>query len=99
MSDKIPRQCANEACKREFLPKVHNAIYCGDECRKLITNQKVLDKYYEKKEKSLETKTIKRICATDGCGTILSIYNEDSACSACQKKRTDANIARLGLAG
>jgi ribosomal protein S27AE len=76
------RQCANPECTKPFVPHVHNAIYCSDDCRKLITNQKVLNKYYEKKEEKERIRTEKRVCSIGGCGTILSIYNDESICEA-----------------
>lgn len=87
------RECANPECTNFFEPLVHNAIYCGDDCRKLITNQKVLDKYYEKKEQKEIIRSQKRICERDGCGTVLSIYNDEAICEG---HKTERLIERLG---
>ena len=70
--------CANESCSKTFFKKVHNAMYCSPECRRVITNQKVLDKYYEKKDKKAQRGRICRLCPT-----ILSRYNEDDFCGPC----------------
>jgi hypothetical protein len=76
-----PKVCVNEDCEDLFEPKVHNAIYCSEECRRVVTNKKVLSKYYEKKA----TKNNKnRVCKTEGCDTILSRYNiDDDVCGPC----------------
>lgn len=79
-----PKICSNDDCLELFLPKVHNAIYCSAECRKIVTNQKVLDKYHEKKAKQ---NSKNRICKTKSCSTILSRYNDESICGACQVNR------------
>jgi hypothetical protein len=71
-------------CNKQFAPRAHNAIYCGDECRKKITNKRVLEKYYEKKEEKESQRTSERICLTSDCQTVLSIYNDDETCSSCQ---------------
>ena len=73
MFDGEVRVCSNELCKKEFVAKVYNTIYCSTDCRKVVTNKKLLDNYYRKKE----NKTRKRVCVTDGCTTILSSYNEE----------------------
>lgn len=76
--------CANEDCSEWFIPQVHNAIYCSAECRKIITNKNVLDRYYEKKERRSNKK---RVCKTDKCGTILSTYNDENICELCKTNR------------
>ena len=77
------RNCANPECNKAFLPKVYNAIYCSAECRKIITNQKVLQRYYDKKARL----NSKRICKTKKCSTILSRYNEEDICERCKRER------------
>jgi len=76
------RVCANVDCKNKFTAKVYNTIYCSAECRKIVTNKKLLENYYEKKK----NRQTKRICKTDGCDTILSRYNDEKICEACKKK-------------
>jgi hypothetical protein len=86
------RLCANEECGREFIAKVYNAIYCGVECRRVITNKKLLDNYYEKKK----NKTRKRICKTKDCTTILSSYNKENICEQCKKERYIKRLVSWG---
>ena len=77
------KACANSECKKEFIPRVYNAIYCSAECRKVITNQKVLQRYYDKKARL----NSKRTCRTKGCHTILSRYNAEDICETCKRER------------
>lgn len=75
------------------MPKVHNAIYCSIECRRIVTNQKVLDKYYEKKDKKNKPK---RICKARNCKTILSQYNSEDICEAHQVIRLKDRLESWG---
>lgn len=77
------RVCANDECGIVFEPKAHNAIYHSAECRRVVTNKRILEKYYESKERITE----QRICVTKKCTTILSIYNEEEICEACKSER------------
>lgn len=86
------RLCANEECGQEFIAKVYNAIYCSVECRRVITNKKLLDNYYEKKK----NKTTKRICKTKDCTTILSSYNKENICEQCKKERYIKRLVSWG---
>ncbi len=88
-----PRVCENEDCLTLFSPKVHNSIYCSAECRKVVTNKKVLEKYHEKKDKK---KNKNRICKTPSCRTVLSSYNEESICGACQVNRLKDRLEGWG---
>lgn len=87
------RLCANEDCENVFEPQVHNAIYCSVECRKVVTNKNVLDKYYEKKERKSNKK---RICKNKNCKTILSIYNEEDICEPCKTERLINRLSSWG---
>jgi len=77
------RICSNSECKKKFQAKVYNAIYCSQECRRIVTNQNLLKNYYEKKK----NKNKKRICKTKNCTTILSSYNKENICELCKQKR------------
>jgi hypothetical protein len=72
--------CFNSECAKDFTPKTHNQKYCSDECCRIATNRRIMEKYYEKK-------AIKngapRICKT--CKTKLSRYNQNNICSTCEK--------------
>jgi hypothetical protein len=84
--------CKNPLCNKSFLPKTYNAIYCGPECRRLVTNKKLLDKYYFNKEK----KTKKRRCITENCDTILSMYNSEEICEKCKTERFIMRLVSWG---
>lgn len=88
-----PRICANPECEQLFEPQVHNAIYCSVDCRKVVTNKNVLDRYYEKKERRANKK---RICKNEGCSTILSMYNEEPICETCKTERLINRLSSWG---
>lgn len=65
------RICANTECGLEFEPTAHNQIYHTQECTRIATNKKIMERYYERKEKKLR---IDRVCLI--CGNKLSRYND-----------------------
>jgi len=75
--------CANKECLngKEFTPKTHNQKYCSDECCRIATNRRIMEKYYEKKA---IRRGAKRLCKK--CDSRLSRYNESNICASCQKK-------------
>ena len=75
--------CAYDQCKKEFEPKTHNQKYCSDECCRIATNEKLKEKYYDKKARLAGKK---RICKSKDCSIILSRYQEESICTKCQLK-------------
>lgn len=78
--------CAYEKCRKEFIKTTHNQKYHDNECCKIATSEKALARYYEKKARR---GGVKRVCATPGCSTIMSRYNDDKICNKCyEKKRT-----------
>lgn len=83
MFENEARVCSNDICKKEFTAKVYNTIYCSPECRKVVTNKKLLENYYKKKE----NKTRKRVCVTKKCSTVLSTYNQEDICEQCKNER------------
>ena len=86
------RICINEECSRVFLPKTYNGVYCSVECRKLVTNKKLLEKYYTAKS----NRTKKRICNTKNCSTVLSIYNKEKICERCKTERFILRLVSWG---
>lgn len=75
-------QCENTGCEVVFTKRTHNQRYHDDECCRLATNRKIMDKYYERKARRLGQA---RHCAN--CGNSLSRYNSDSICNACTLKQ------------
>jgi len=86
------RVCANEECNKEFKPKAHNAIYHSSECRRIVTNKRILAKYYEGKKRRIPGQN----CITPGCITILSIYNEEDICEPCKVERMILRLVGWG---
>lgn len=86
------RICSNEECSKIFIAKVYNAIYCSIECRKFITNKKILEKYHQDKE----NKKTKRNCKNKNCKTVLSKYNKENICEQCKVERYIKRLVSWG---
>ena len=72
--------CINSECKKDFAPNTHNQKYCSDECCRIATNKRIMEKYYEKKAiKNGAPRNCKK------CKAELSRYNSEDTCSSCQK--------------
>lgn len=84
--------CANKDCSNSFVPKTYNSIFCSAECRRVTTNKKLLEKYYENKS----NKNKKRKCKTSSCSTILSRYNKEDICEACKRERYVQRLVSWG---
>jgi hypothetical protein len=84
--------CANDGCENEFEPKTHNMKYCSDECCRVATNQKIKQKYYDKKDR-LAGKA--RICKNKDCNTKLSRYNPEPTCEGCAANEKAQEQKRL----
>lgn len=82
--------CANKECAKDFEAKTHNQKYCSDECCRVATNRRIMEKYYEKKE---IRNGKKRNCKK--CKSQLSRYNETFICSSCTKKTNHENNTKL----
>ena len=79
------RICEYDDCNEEYEPKTHNQKYCSDEHTRLATNKRIMEKYYEKKA---IRSGIRRECS-NGCGTVLSRYNDSDVCGLCDAKRRE----------
>jgi hypothetical protein len=82
--------CANKECAKEFDAKTHNQKYCCDECCRVATNKKIMEKYYEKKA---IRSGAKRECKV--CKSRLSRYNQSNICSKCEKNSAIKNRSTL----
>lgn len=82
--------CANKECSKEFNSKTHNQKYCSDECCRIATNKKIMEKYYEKKA---IRSGLKRECKK--CKARLSRYNQTSICSKCEKNSAINNRSTI----
>lgn len=83
--------CGNKECAKEFEPKTHNQKYCGDECCRIATNRRIMEKYYEKK--AIRNGTVVRTCKK--CSTRLSVYHTEDVCSTCQNRVNQKNKDKL----
>jgi hypothetical protein len=83
-----------DECGLIFTPKAHNGKYCSIGCRKIATNKKVLDRYYENKDRL--SGATQKVCKRKGCKTILSRYNKEDICEA---HKVDRFVKRLGRWG
>ena len=82
--------CSNKECAVEFDAKTHNQKYCSDECCRVATNKRIMEKYYEKKAiKNGAYRECKK------CKLSLSRYNQSSMCSSCEKKDGAANRKKI----
>ena len=73
--------CGNKECAKDFNSKTHNQKYCTDECCRIATNRRIMEKYYEKKAiKNGAARPCKK------CGAQLSRYNQSIYCAGCEKK-------------
>lgn len=70
--------CENKGCEIKFSKKTHNQRYHDDECCRLATNAKIMEKYYQRRAQRLG---IARFCTA--CDTKLSRYNSADKCNAC----------------
>lgn len=82
--------CANSECKKEFESKTHNQKYCSDECCRIATNRRIMEKYYEKK--AIRNGAFRQ-CKK--CNTKLSRYNQGNMCSSCEKKVNVTNKSKI----
>jgi hypothetical protein len=78
--------CFNKECQIDFTPKTHNQKYCSDECCRIQTNRRIMEKYYEKK--AIKNGAVRK-CKT--CSSKLSRYNDSNVCLACENKKVLSN--------
>lgn len=87
------KECA--WCGESFTAHRANMVFCQQECCRLATNQKLIQKYHDNKLKKLNKS---RQCA---CGAKLSIYNKEETCHACQLRSNEQQrndlLSRLGF--
>lgn len=78
-------------CDNSFETTISYQIYCSPECREQATKEKIAERYRLQRAKKRRLKP--RKCK--GCGTLLSVYNDDSTCQACSSNPEDvAKILR-----
>jgi hypothetical protein len=83
--------CARDKCEERFLQKTHNQKYCSDECCRLATNKRIMEKYYARRD---QRQGVPRFCKICGV-TKLSRYNDGEICSSCATSREIAANASV----
>ena len=74
------KQCS--WCQAYFSADVSYQIYCGEDCRTAATRKKSKERARIATIKRRQKKT--RVCKNKGCGTVLSLYNDNNVCSKCE---------------
>ena len=86
--------CAREGCDVATERKTHNQKYCSDECCRLATNLRIMEKYYAKRDRKRGKTGMCVSCEK----TKLSRYNDTNVCSSCRtKKELEANQSALNM--
>ena len=83
----MEKVCAYSECGVTFMAKTHNQRYHSSECCRQATNNRIMQDYYDKKAR--RTGAV-RYCAGAGCKTVLSRYNDDKLCGACETAQETA---------
>lgn len=83
-------KCASVDCKKAFVKSTHNQKYCSDECCRVATNRRIMEKYYEKK--AIRNGAY-RECKK--CKTRLSRYNQGLVCGLCEKNSALKNKNKI----
>jgi hypothetical protein len=66
-------------CDNSFNTNISYQIYCSPECREAATKEKIAERYrLQRIKKRGQTQ---RKCR--GCGTLLSMYNDETTCQGC----------------
>jgi uncharacterized protein YmfQ (DUF2313 family) len=83
-----------EFCSNSFTPKVSYQIYCSKDCRDKATRQKITERYQITRRKNRTGKNKK---CSGGCGTVISIYNDNGFCSSCMvnQRKVDKMLKEL----
>lgn len=76
-------------CIKYFEPSVSYQIYCSPECREEATKEKINERHRILKHQKRSKRS--RYCK-GGCGTKLSIYNDDAFCSTCSVNIKEVNL-------
>lgn len=79
--------CARTECSRAFIKTTHNQKYCSNECCRIETNRKIMEKYHER---AAIKRGKKRTCVF--CQTPLSRYNENNFCGSCEVARREQYV-------
>jgi hypothetical protein len=79
-------------CGAEYARKTHNQRYCTAECCRLATNERIMERYYERRD---NRRGKERVCKRKGCNTTLSRYNDELLCSIHASSGRETNIGQV----
>lgn len=72
--------CARSGCENQYEAKTHNQKYCGAECCRVATNERIMLKYYAKRDQKAGKARYCKKCKQ----TRLSRYNDSQVCGSCE---------------
>jgi hypothetical protein len=72
--------CAREDCKKHFVKRTHNQKFCSDDCCKIATNRRLMERYYARKARRSGAERFCVVCNE----TKLSRYNNSDTCGSCE---------------
>ena len=79
-------------CKNDFEFKTHNQKYCSQQCCRVATNKRIMEKYYAKKAR---LSGAVRLCK---CGSRLSMYSPDPICTLCyEASKKEKTVIAMGV--
>lgn len=81
------KKCAE--CQQDFEFKTHNQKYCSNQCCRIATNKRIMQKYYQKRERLAGKE---RLCLD--CNARLSKHNPLDICALCEKRRTKSKTGK-----
>ena len=77
-------------CGNHFQSKKKNQKYCDNICCRGATNKRIMQRYYENKARLAG---VRRLC--EKCSKVLSRYNSNSVCGACEMSSKDHNETKI----
>lgn len=84
--------CARVECSEVSYKVTHNQKYCSNECCRIETNRKIMEKYHER---AAIRRGKKRECHM--CGTSLSRYNDGKICGGCETRKRKENLGEAAM--
>lgn len=83
-------------CDENFEPSSTKQIYCSVECRQQASKEKI---ELRNKTEKIKNRIGKEKKCAGGCGTILSIYNDEGICEICIEHKRKMNTFMKELKG
>lgn len=77
-------------CQKDFEFKTHNQKYCSNQCCRVSTNKRIMQKYYEKRERLAGKERLCRDCLAP-----LSRHNPLEVCAMCESAEVKNNTGKV----